>query len=67
MKQKSRLKEILEGIFVLIAIDIYLAFLFLLPVIAADFFIKSKILFVLTFVVWFLLIVVGWNYKLEVE
>ena len=65
-KQKNRFKEILEGIFIIIAIDIYLAYLFVLPIIANDFFIKSKILFVLIFLIWFSLIVVGWNYEFKV-
>jgi len=65
-KQKSRFKEILEGIFLIIEIDIYLAFLFILPIIAYNFF-NSKIIFILTYLVWFLLIIIGWNYEVKVR
>ena len=65
-KQKTKCKEILEGIFLIIAVDIYLAFLFVLPIIAYEFF-NSKLMFILIYLVWFALIVIGWNYEVKVK
>ena len=64
--QKSRFKEVLEGIFLIIAIDIYLVLLFGLPIIAYNLS-NSKLIFILTYLVWFALVVVGWNYEVKVK
>lgn len=65
-KQKSRCKEVLEGIFLILAVDIYLAFLFVLPIIAYNL-PNSKIRFIVIYLIWFALVVIGWNYEVKVK
>ena len=65
-KEQSRCKEVLEGIFLILAVDIYLVFLFVLPIIAYNFF-NSKLMFIIIYFVWFALVVIGWNYEVKVK
>jgi len=66
-KQKSRVKEVLEGISLIIAVDIYIVFLFILPITAFLIFDISKILSVSVYLVWIFSLIKGWNYEVKIK